>query len=81
VALPIQRWAAKNFAAADSEIGSQKLHRCRFKNQQPKTVSLPIKKSAARTAPLLTHKSAARTMPLMTYKSAAKLCNCRFRNR
>jgi len=67
-ALPIQRWATKNFAAANSEIDSKKLHRCRFRNQQPKTVLLPIQKSAMRTAPLSTH------------KSKAKLCRCQFRN-
>jgi predicted NACHT family NTPase len=41
MSLPIQKSAAKNFAAADSEIGS---HLCRCR--QPKIVSLPIQKSA-----------------------------------
>jgi hypothetical protein len=31
--LPIQKLAA-NWAASESEIGSQKLRRCRFKNRQ-----------------------------------------------
>jgi hypothetical protein len=42
--------AAKNFAAADSKIYSHKLRRCRFKNWQPETVSLPIQKLAAMVA-------------------------------
>jgi hypothetical protein len=38
---PIQKSAA-NYVVAESEIGSQKLLGCRFRNQQPKTLSLPI---------------------------------------
>jgi hypothetical protein len=32
--LPIQKSAARNYVAADSEIGSQKLHCWRFRNWQ-----------------------------------------------
>jgi len=63
---PINR--KPNCAAANSEISSQ-LGRCRFRDRQPKTASLPIQKSAMRTAPVPTHK-----LP-------AKLCRCRFRDR
>jgi hypothetical protein len=45
-ALPIQKLAA-DCAAADSKFSSQKLCRCRFRNQQRETVSLLIHKSAA----------------------------------
>jgi hypothetical protein len=45
-ALPIQKLAA-DYAAADSKFSSQKLCRCRFRNQQRETVSLLIHKSAA----------------------------------
>jgi hypothetical protein len=51
---------SQNRVVADSEIGNEKLcryrftnqlpklHRCGFGNRQPETVSLPIRKSAAR---------------------------------
>jgi hypothetical protein len=39
----------KNYVATDSEVDSQKLCRCRLKNQHQKTVSPPIQKSAAKT--------------------------------
>jgi hypothetical protein len=34
VSLPIEKSTAKNFVDADSEIGNQKLCRCRFRNRQ-----------------------------------------------
>jgi len=57
-----------NCAAANSEISNQ-LGRCRFRDRQPKTASLPIQKSAMRTVPVPTH------------KLVAKLCRCRCRDR
>jgi hypothetical protein len=45
--LSIQKSAA-NYVAADSAIGNQKFCRCRFRNRQPKIVSLPIQKSATK---------------------------------
>jgi len=45
--LSIQASTTKNCVAANSEIGSQELFRCRFRNRQPKTMSLPIQKSTA----------------------------------
>jgi len=45
--LPIQRLAT-NYVAAESEIESQKLCHCRFRNWQPKTLPLPIQESATK---------------------------------
>jgi hypothetical protein len=45
--VPIQKSSAENCVVADSEIDNEELCRCRFKNQQPKTVTLLIHKSIA----------------------------------
>jgi hypothetical protein len=48
MSLLISKSTAKNFADADLEINNKKkkLYRCRFKNRQLKTMSLPIQKLA-----------------------------------
>jgi hypothetical protein len=46
--VPIQKSATSNYAAADPEIGSLKLFRCRLKNWLPKALLLPILKSTAK---------------------------------
>ena len=61
--LAIQKSAAKNYVAADSEIGSQKL--CR------KTMSLPIQKSAAKNR-VTTDSKITAAVSLLIQKSTAK---------
>jgi hypothetical protein len=53
MSVAIQKSTVKNCVAADSEIGSQKLCRCRLRIRQPKTLSLPIQNSTAKTVSLL----------------------------
>jgi hypothetical protein len=65
--LPNQKSAAKNFTIVESEIDSQKLCRCRFKNQQPKT--------------LLMQKSATKNFAAADSEIGSQLCCCRIRNR
>jgi hypothetical protein len=47
MSLVIKKLASKNSFAADLEISSR-LCRCRFRNRQPKIVSLPIQKLATK---------------------------------
>jgi hypothetical protein len=77
VSLPIQKSttnAAKNFVATNLEIGSQLLCRCRFRNQQPKTSSLLIQKSATKNFADANLEISSRTVSLPIQKSATKNC-------
>jgi hypothetical protein len=67
--LPIQK-SASNYVAADSEIGSLKLCRCRFRNRQPKALLLLILKLATKYCAAI-EKSTAKTVPLPIQKSTA----------
>ena len=77
----------KNYVAINSKISSQ-LCRCRFRNRQPKTLPLPIQKSAAICAAVGSQKLCRcrfrnrhpKTFPLPIQKSAAKLRRCLFKN-
>jgi hypothetical protein len=42
--------SSENYVAADSEVGSQELCCCQFKNWQPRTMTLPIQRSAVKNS-------------------------------
>jgi len=67
VPLPNQKLTAKNWVAANSEIGSQKLYRCRFINRQ-KNYGVADSELAANCA------------AADSEINNQKLCRCRFRN-
>jgi hypothetical protein len=68
VLLPNQK-SVVNCAAAESEIDSQKLCRCRFRNRQPKT--LLIQKLIAKKFVAANSKIGRKTMSLPIQKSTA----------
>jgi hypothetical protein len=64
------------------EIGSQKQCRCRFRNRQPKTVSLPIQKSTAKNSVAADSEIDSQNFSAADSEfGSQKVCRCRFRNR